>query len=60
MYPNWEGFMQQMDLFDKTKEFFLYGEIEKVKTSMDKQRRAVFALLAEMQNEIIKLKEKNA
>jgi len=50
--------MQQLDLFDKTPEFFLYGELEKVKTSMDRQRRAIFSILSEMQEQILQLKEK--
>lgn len=51
--------MNQMDLFDKTHDFYFFDQLQKVKTSMDKRTRALFSLMSELQNEILNLKEKN-
>jgi len=51
--------MNQMDLFDKSHDFYIFSEIQKMKTSLDKRTRALFSLMAELQNEILNMKEKN-
>jgi len=50
--------MQQLDLFDRNNEFFFLTELEKVKNSVERQRKAMFAILTEMQDEILRMKEK--
>ena len=48
--------MQQLDFFNNSKEDFLYGEVEKIRTSMDKRTRSIFALIGELQDQIISIK----
>jgi len=48
--------MKQMNLFNDS---YLFEELQKVRTSMDKRTRAIFSLLAELQTEILNMKEKN-
>lgn len=48
--------MQQLDLFNNSREDFLYGEVEKIRTSMDKRTRSIFALITELQDQIISIK----
>ena len=48
--------MQQLDFFTNTKEDFLYMEIEKIRNSMDKRTRSIFALISELQDQVISLK----
>lgn len=50
--------MQQLDLFDEDKIFYLYSEINNIKNSTDRQRRAIFSILTEMQDELIDLRKK--
>lgn len=50
--------MQQLDLFDKSPEFYLYSEHQKFKTSCGKQLRAIFALLYEQQKKLNDIEEK--
>lgn len=49
--------MQQLDFFDKDSNLFFFGELEKMRTSIDRQRKAMFAILTELQDEVLKLKE---
>jgi hypothetical protein len=49
--------MNQMDMFYNRSEDYLYSELQKVKGSMDKRSRAIFALIAELQDQVIKMKE---
>lgn len=52
--------MQQMDfLKEQNPENYLYGEIEKLKNSTDRRCRAIFALLNEMQDQILSMKKKD-
>lgn len=52
--------MQQLDIFNKSHETtYLYSEIEKLKNSTDRRCRAIFALLTELQNQILDMKMKN-
>lgn len=55
---NMGAFMQQTDLFRSNTEDFLYGEIQKVRHSMDKRSRAMFSLITELQDQLLQLKEK--
>ena len=48
--------MQQLDFFTNTKEDFLYMEVEKIRNSMDKRTRSIFALISELQDQVISLK----
>lgn len=41
--------MQQLDLFQNGKDDFLFSEINKTQNSMNRQFRAVFALISELQ-----------
>ena len=49
--------MNQIDLFDKSPEFFLYGEIEKTRTTVDKLRKNFYAMRAEMLSEMLEMKD---
>lgn len=52
--------MQQLDIFNKSHETtYLYSEIEKLKNSTDRRCRAIFALLTEIQTQILDMKGKN-
>ncbi len=52
--------MQQLDIFSESHEItYLYSEIEKLKNSTDRRCRAIFALLTELQTEILHMKEKD-
>lgn len=51
--------MQQLDLFDKTADSYLWSELQKTKTSMRKQLCDIFALLTEVQNKLKQLEEKD-
>lgn len=50
--------MRQMDLFHTSGEDYLYEEITKIRSSMDRRSRAIFSLIAEIQDQIVGLKEK--
>jgi len=50
--------MQQLDLFDENNQYFFLTELEKVRNSVERQRKAMFAILTELQDEILRLKEK--
>jgi len=47
--------MQQLDFLNSSTESYLYSEIEKVRHSMDRRSRAMFALLSELQDQVISL-----
>lgn len=49
--------MYQQDLFDNDKISYLYSEISNIRHSTDKQRRAIFSFLTELQDQLISLKE---
>jgi len=42
--------MNQLDLFYKNSDDFLYREIQKVRNSMDRRSRAMFAIISEIQD----------
>jgi len=48
--------MFQQDLFNKSSEDYLYSELNKTQNSMERQFRAVFALLTELQKKYNALK----
>lgn len=50
--------MRQMDLFRSSAEDYLYGEVAKIRDSMDRRSRAIFSLISEIQDQIVHLKEK--
>ena len=50
--------MQQLGLFPQNSDDFLYNEIEKIRSSMDRRSRAMFALITEIQDQVIQIKEK--
>lgn len=49
--------MYQADMFRSNNEDFLYGEIEKIRHSVDKRSRALFALITEIQDQLMNLRE---
>jgi hypothetical protein len=49
--------MNQPDLFTTEPTEFLYGEIQKLNRSLERRSRAIFALLHELQNEFLNLKQ---
>ena len=52
--------MKQLELFEKNNgDMYLYGELEKLRSSTDRRCRAIFSLLTELQNQVITIKEKN-
>jgi 16S rRNA G966 N2-methylase RsmD len=52
--------MYQQDLFDNDKISYLYTEINSIRNSSDRQRKAIFSILTEIQDEILNLKEQMA
>ena len=50
--------MNQLDLFYKNSDDFLYREIQKVRNSMDRRSRAMFAIISEIQDQLLKMQEK--
>ena len=50
--------MKQLELFERNSEEYLYGEIQKIRTSVDKRSRAMFALITEIQEQLMNLQEK--
>ena len=50
--------MQQMDMFHTSREDFLYNEIDKVRSSMDRRTRAMFSLITELEDRLYKMQEK--
>lgn len=48
----------QLDMFHSSSNDFLYGEIQKIRNSMDRRSRAMFAIISEMQDQLIKMQEK--
>lgn len=51
--------MQQLDFFNNTKEDQNFLEICKMRESFQRQLRALFAIITELQTEVINLREKN-
>lgn len=49
--------MEQLDFFYNDDKSYLYGEIEKLKNSTDRRCRAIFSLLTELQDQVIKLQK---
>lgn len=49
--------MQQMDMFSNSSEDYLYGELQKTKHTMSKSFRALFALVTEMQTQIMQMQQ---
>lgn len=59
--PNQGAFMQQaaqLDMFYTDKENYLYCELQKIQSSLDRRTRSMFAMITELQDEIIRLKHK--
>lgn len=54
------GFMQQLDLFRDSSSDYLYGEIEKIRSSLDRRSRAMFAIISELQDQLMALKQKES
>ncbi len=51
--------MEQLNLFEKNNgEYYLYAELEKLRNSTDRRCRAIFSLLTELQDQVIKMQEK--
>lgn len=51
--------MIQLDIFQQSELEMVVENQKKLQTSLDKFRRSVFSHLSEMQEEILKLREKN-
>ncbi|MFP3859241.1 MAG: hypothetical protein ACLFUW_00315 [Bacteroidales bacterium] len=51
--------MQQLDLFQTNSESYLFNEVEKIRKSLDKRSRAMFALIGEMQEQLILLQDQS-
>ena len=49
--------MQQMDMFNTSGNDFLFSEINKTQNSMNRQFRALFAIVTELQKKYNELKE---
>ena len=49
--------MTQLDMFKENSSDYLYGEVEKIRNSMDRRCRAIFALISEMQDQLLKMQE---
>lgn len=49
--------MHQMDLFHTSSEDYLYGEIQKTKKTMTSSFRALFALVTELQTQVLNIQE---
>lgn len=47
--------MQQMDMFRSSGEDYLYGELQKTQHTMSRSFRALFALVTEMQTQIMQM-----
>lgn len=56
---NFGGNMQQLDLFQTNSESYLFNEVEKIRKSLDKRSRAMFALIGEMQEQLILLQDQS-
>ena len=53
--------MQQLDFLTDSSVDYVYQELQKTNNSMDRRCRAIFSLLKELQDKIIRLEEeKNA
>lgn len=52
--------MRQLDMFKENSSDYLYGEIQKMRNSMDRRCRAIFALISEMQDQLLKMQEKDS
>lgn len=50
--------MIQMDMFNSSKEDYLYNQLQKLENSMDRRTKSIFAMLTELQTEVMNLKEK--
>lgn len=48
----------QLDMFYDSREDYLYSEMKKIENSYDRRFRAIFSLLKEVQDQLIKIKEK--
>ena len=48
----------QLDMFYTDKENYLYTELQKIQSSLDRRTRSMFAMITELQDEIIRLKQK--
>ena len=50
--------MRQLEMFEKNSEDFLFSELNKTQNSMNRQFRALFALVTEVKRDYISLCEK--
>lgn len=51
--------MNQLDMFTENSAGYLYGEIQKNKHSTDRMGRALLVLITEMQDQLLKMQEKD-
>lgn len=49
--------MQQIDMFNTDQISYLYTEINTIRNSTDRQRRAIFSMLTEIQDQVLDLRE---
>jgi hypothetical protein len=49
--------MYQLDMFNNSREDYLYNQVQKLENSMDKRTRSLFALISELQDEVMQLKK---
>jgi hypothetical protein len=49
--------MIQLDLFNNSKEDYLFGQMQKLESSMDRRTRSLFALISEIQDQLLELKK---
>lgn len=50
--------MTELNILKENSSDYLYGEIEKIRNSMDRRSCIIFALINEIQDELMKMKEK--
>lgn len=48
--------MIQMDMFSNSKEDYLFNKIQQVEGSMDRRTKSLFALISEIQDQLMELK----
>ena len=49
--------MIQLDMFNNSKEDYLFGQMQKLENSMDRRTRSLFALISEIQDQVLELKK---
>lgn len=49
--------MMQLDLFNNSKEDYLFSQMQKLENSMDRRTRSIFALITELQDQLLELKK---